>query len=266
MPLMLFIAGLSVRIDSRSQLLLDRLSVRYHGFTRENAVHDRPAPFEVLVVLDSGSPPQDHPAPDAKFSEERIIFNLPGYRGTIDPEASAELTIASHTPVRGVDYFLRVVLSALAYRSGGLLLHAAGIVRDGRAFLFFGRSGSGKTTVARNAPGDLVLNDDLVLLQPESGRWMAYGTPFTNPSQTRPSAGSAPAAALLRLVQSQQVLIEPLTGARALAELVACVPVLNASPAPPLERCRMLLLSVPAYDLHLRPDPSFWEVIETIES
>jgi len=49
-----------------------------------------------------------------------------------------------------------------------------------------------------------------------------------------------------------------------LAELLACVPVLNASPAPPLERCRMLLLSIPAYDLHLRPDSSFWEVIEKI--
>jgi hypothetical protein len=61
------------------------------------------------------------------------------------------------------------------------------------------------------------------------------------------------------------VRIELLTGGRALAELMACVPVLNASPAPPLERCRELLLAVPAFDLHLLPDPSFWEAIERLE-
>jgi hypothetical protein len=243
---------------------LDQLFEQYRGFTRENVDPGSPAPFDVLVVMDSGTPPQTHIAPDATFSGDLIIFGLPGFRGTIDPDRSAELAIASHTPARGVDYFLRVVLSALAFRSGGLLLHAAGVVRGRRAFLFFGRSGSGKTTVARNSPDDLVLNDDLVLLRPENGHWMAYGTPFTNPSQTTPAAGSAPVAALLRLVQSPRVVLQPLTGARALAELLACVPVLNASPAPPLERCRMLLLSIPAYDLHLRPDSSFWEVIEKI--
>lgn len=264
-PLNLSIAGIHLRVVSESQTLLDQLSMRYRGSTGQST-RDEPSPFKVRVDADSGSSPQTHLTPDAGFAGERIIFDLPGYRGTIDPNSRADLVINSQRPVQGVDYFLRVVLSALAFRSGGLMLHAAGIVRNGRAYLFFGRSGSGKTTVARNSPDDQVLNDDLVILRPEEGSWQVFGTPFTNPTQAKPSAGSAPAAALFRLIQSPRVYLEPLTGARALAELVACVPVLNASPAPPLERCRLLLLSVQAFDLHLRPDPSFWDAIDQLEA
>ena len=259
--LQLIVAGIAVRVYSGSRVLLEQLARRYRGFTGEAAG----APFEVRVTPDSGSEHRFHAAPAVGFSGDRLTFDLPGYRGTIDPNGSAELEIASPAPVHGTDYFLRVVYSLLAYRSGGLLLHAAGVVRKGRAYLFFGRSGSGKTTVARNAGDSLVLNDDLIVLLPADDGWSAFGTPFTNATQTAPSGGSAPAAALLRLVQSPTVRIEPLTGGRALAELMACVPVLNASPAPPLERCRELLLAVPAFDLHLLPDPSFWEAIERLE-
>jgi len=258
------IAGIPVRVVSSEQALLDRLAARYTGFTASGP-SPGPAVYSVDVRVDRESPPHDHVSPEAEFDGVRILFDLPGFCGFVDPDAGAQLEIASSAPVRGVDYFLRVVLGVRAYASGGLMLHAAGIVRNGRAYLFFGRSGSGKTTAARNAPGALVLNDDLVVLQPEAGRWIACGTPFTNPSQTLPSAEKAPAAALLRLVQSPRVFIEPLSGARAMAELMACVPILNASPAPPLDRCRAILLDVPAFDLHLRPDPSYWELIDQLD-
>jgi hypothetical protein len=260
----LSIAGSPVRVVSGEQALLDRLATRYTGFTADGPPPG-PAAYTVDVRVDGESPPHEHVSPEAVFDGARIRFDLPGYCGFVDPDVAARLEIASSAPVRGVDYFLRVVLGVRAYVSGGLMLHAAGIVRDGRAYLFFGRSGSGKTTAARNAPGALVLNDDLVVLHPEAGRWIAYGTPFTNPSQTVPSAEKAPAAALLRLVQSPRVFIEPLTGARAMAELLACVPILNASPAPPLDRCRSILNDVPAFDLHLRPDPSYWELIDQLD-
>lgn len=261
--LYLSIAGIPVRVFSEEEALLDRLAARYTGFT-DAGPPPGSAAYTVEVRVDGESEPQEHVSPAAGFDGDRIRFDLPGFRGFVDPDAGARLEIASPAPVRGVDYFLRVVLGARAYVSGGLMLHAAGIVREGRAYLFFGRSGSGKTTAARNAPGALVLNDDLVVLQPEAGRWIAHGTPFTNPSQTVPSAAKAPAAALLRLVQSPRVFIEPLTGARAMAELLACVPVLNASPAPPLDRCRSILLDIPAFDLHLRPDPTYWELLDRL--
>jgi hypothetical protein len=109
-----------------------------------------------------------------------------------------------------------------------------------------------------------VLNDDLVVLMPVGDAWAAHGTPFTNPTQCSPAQAGAPAAALLRLVQSPDVSLTPLNGALAMAELLASVPVLNGAPNPPLDRIQQILQGIPAYQLHFRPDPSFWPHVEKL--
>jgi len=61
-----------------------------------------------------------------------------------------------------------------------LLLHASSLVRRGRAFVFPGVSGAGKTTIVRHSPGMPVLSDEIsaVRLSPEDQPVRAYGTPF----------------------------------------------------------------------------------------
>jgi hypothetical protein len=155
------------------------------------------------------------------------------------------------------------------FKRGGILLHCAGVVRNQRAFLFFGHSGSGKTTVARLSPNDIVLNDDLVTLLPSETGWLAHGTPFTNPTQNPPSNQSAPAAALLRLVQSKTVRLESLSRANAVAELLSNIPVLPQNPAQLsqiIARLESLLDSLPAWYLHFLPDDSFWNTVDGIDS
>jgi len=51
-----------------------------------------------------------------------------------------------------LDSLIRILLSLLLLDQGGFLLHAATIVRNGRAFVFTGRSGVGKSTIASFAP------------------------------------------------------------------------------------------------------------------
>src|SRR5437773_8348802 len=60
-----------------------------------------------------------------------------------------------------------------------LSLHdALPIFRDGKAYIFTGRSGAGKSTVASLSPEGSVLTDEISLLRREHGMWRAYGTPF----------------------------------------------------------------------------------------
>jgi hypothetical protein len=59
-----------------------------------------------------------------------------------------------------IDGVLRILHSLLLARSGGFLVHGAGAVRNGRAFIFAGISGTGKTTIARLAPPDVTLLTD----------------------------------------------------------------------------------------------------------
>ena len=59
-----------------------------------------------------------------------------------------------------IDSLLRVLHTLVLAREGGFLVHAASAVRGGRAFLFAGVSGAGKTTISRLAPPDATLLTD----------------------------------------------------------------------------------------------------------
>lgn len=59
-----------------------------------------------------------------------------------------------------IDGVLRILHSLVLARQGGFLVHAASAVRNGRAFVFAGTSGTGKTTISRLAPPDVTLLTD----------------------------------------------------------------------------------------------------------
>ena len=64
----------------------------------------------------------------------------------------------------------------------GLYLHASAIEREGKAYLFSGPSGMGKSTHTRLwqslYPDARVFNDDKPALRRLDGKWFAYGTPW----------------------------------------------------------------------------------------
>ena len=79
---------------------------------------------------------------------------------------------------------MRTWLSYVLLSRGGMLLHAAAVIRSGKALVFAGPSGSGKTTLARLAGPQPVLSDESVAItrgpRRRRGRavFYAHGTPF----------------------------------------------------------------------------------------
>ena len=265
-PLTLAIAGIGVTIECNNVELIEGLRRRYDGFIAPDHAH-----LKLAVQLNrprhSAKPLSDQPM---TFRDGVLHIASPDLSGLIDVASGVgQLSLASMQSVDEVDYFVRVAYALLAFRAGGLLLHGAGIVRHGRAYLFFGHSGSGKTTVARNSPNDLVLNDDLVLLLPQDDRWLVYSTPFWNPSQVRHAGAQwAPLAALFRLVQNRQVYVEKMRRGQAIAELIASVPIIPSDPVRDeelIDRVQHLARASPPRRLHFLPDDSFWRVVETAE-
>ncbi len=66
----------------------------------------------------------------------------------------------------------------------GMLLHASGVVVDGKAYLFSAKSGTGKSTHTElwlKLFGDkaYIINDDKPAIRYENGKLYAYGTPFS---------------------------------------------------------------------------------------
>jgi hypothetical protein len=260
----LTVAGITLRIACNDSTLLQTLYERYQLFTVST---EESAQFEIVVDLDMTFQPAPTPDGSIVFDPHTQQFATPGAVGTVAIDSGEmHLHLSPRQPVTDVDYGLRVLYALLAVRHGGILFHAAGIVRHGQAFVFFGHSGSGKTTVARFSSDSTILNDDLVLLLPQQAGWTVHATPFWNASQCGPPRpGSAPLAALLRLVQAPGVLIGRMNQAQALAEVISCIPVAMTYPGYSevlVQRSMQLLTAVPAYRLHFLRDGSFWQAVD----
>ncbi len=191
------------------------------------------------------------------------LLRAAGFQATVDA-TQGQGWLAAHPAATPADigYFLRIALALQAFARGGILFHAAGVVHRDRGYALFGVSGSGKTTAARLSAPDAVLNDDLLLLWPTATGWQMYATPF---GKRRGDVRCVTLYALLRLVKDSQVFLAPLATAQALGELVANTPVLSADPLwlpEVLARWETVLGQTPAYALHFRCDPTFWEVID----
>ena len=170
----------------------------------------------------------------------------------------------------GIQVGLRLAMPAK--RPLDLLLHAAGIVRDGQAYVFVGPSGAGKSTVCRlsvGEPGLTILHDDIVALSQTADGFRAWSTPFGGEVAGSRSIG-APLAAVFFLVQDESPSVSKVNGRRAmglamkqLVPPVACTGSgLVLDHAESLKMLLSLVECVPCYRLHFRPDSSFWEYIE----
>ena len=235
----------------------------YQAFASDPVEHS-PA-LRLHFAVTAGAAPDTWPF---EFQAGRLHFTADDYTGAIDlAQQRGQLTLTSLHPFEAADYFVRTALALLAFEAGGLLFHAAGLADHDRGYAFFGHSGSGKTTVARLSSAHArVLNDDLVVLWPETQRWQLIATPFSNPTQVQPAGHQrVPLTALYRLIQDRRVFLEALDPAVATAEIVASSPIVCADPdraAALLDRAAQLTRAVPVQRLHFLPDASFWDVID----
>jgi hypothetical protein len=147
-------------------------------------------------------------------------------------------------------------------RNGDLELHACGVLVNGRAVLFCGQSGAGKTTTSRLwravRPGITILSDDRVIVRRRQDRLWAYGTPWHGAGCFASPEGR-PVGAVFFLQHA------PMTAIRQL-DAPASTALLFARTFPPmwdrqavramLATCGALAEAVPCHVLEFRPDRS----------
>lgn len=75
----------------------------------------------------------------------------------------------------GCSALVTALTAAVVNREGGFVLHAAGVEIDGRAVLFIGPSGAGKTTAANHCHGARWFARDRAVVYPTPLGWYAAG-------------------------------------------------------------------------------------------
>lgn len=100
---------------------------------------------------------------------------------------------------------LRIVFSQAVIMHDGISLHASCVVLDGKAYMFMGKSGTGKSTHSRlwmnNFEGCELLNDDNPVIRIADSCVMVYGTPWSGKTPCYKNR-KYPVKGIVRLKQS----------------------------------------------------------------
>ena len=217
------------------------------------------------LVTGENFPDQTLHQAEGRYEKGVYVIASPSYSATIDQNSSrAELQFRSSRPLEDIDYFLRIVVSHGLLGTGGFLFHSAGIVWQKKAFLFFGKSGSGKTTTVRHAGNRLILSDDLVGVLPSDENVIAHSTPFWNRGWAQQAKTSALVAGFYRLVKSQTVSVEPIRESIAVSEILSSIPIVPQNKdfcAQLIPTIQSMIEKVGVHYLHLRKDDAYWDVL-----
>jgi hypothetical protein len=259
-------------LDATQAAELDR---RWGSFVRDGATASPSATVRVLAA--EGEVTLESSKRDKFLRLEGQ--SLPGgilvrsYDFALCPDQSSPGTwLAGFAPTtsepagRILENVIRYLIARLAVEAGGFALHAAGLLRQGRAYVFAGASRAGKTTVVGLSAHSPSLGDDYAVLLPAEPGWIVAPVPFDNRevSPTDRPRETLPAAGVWRLFQAGAPKVETPSVGKAVASLMACVPSPWAMP----DLAGRLLENVQAFvaesrfaHLHFRLDPDFWDLI-----
>ena len=238
------------------------LEKRYGGFVRAAL---RPSfALDVDVIRPERGVSEEE---DLRVWSEKGLWRLErgDFRAEWNPSEGRGKILQSFSPY-AIDTVLRIVHSLIQASLGGFLLHGASAIRNGRAFLFSGVSGAGKTTISRLAPPDSVLlTDEISYIRRVGDRYHACGTPFAGELARLGENTAAPIERLFFLAKGPKNWIEPIETGDALRMLLRNI-LFFADDAELIEMvfrsaCEFLG-RVPAFRLTFYPDERVWDLIQ----
>ena len=254
------IGGLPIRLRCDSPTFVRQIEKRYAGYLSSS----NSARFDFEIELAPPGTKSGDEDVSVTWDSGHWLMQRGDFRAEWNPSTARGRIQQTINPY-SLDCVLRIVHTLLLAREGGFLLHASSAIRNGRAFLFSGVSGAGKTTMARLAPPEAaLLTDEISYVTRRDGRYFAVGTPFYGELSRAGENLRAPVEALYLLAKGPKNKIEPIEGADAVRGLLGNVLFFARDP----EFVKLVfdtafdfVSRVPVRRLTFVPDTSVWELI-----
>lgn len=236
------IAGCRIRTAGRDS---DLVALGLKAFRPFEVAYDPAAPTAAIIEMNLT------PHIDAEHVRELTRFDLEGWGGAecifgrtdkdyvlhiVGPDGGellfvydresnrAQCNVSRDVPDMSAVRFGLWFMTALATVGHNVTpVHSSAIVCNGRAVLFLGESGTGKSTHTRlwreNIAGAVLLNDDSPFIGFVDGRATAFGAPWSGKTPCYKQE-QYPIAAIVRLSQAPHNAIRPLRSVHAIGALL----------------------------------------------
>ena len=267
------IGGIPISLSTSNERFFDLLLRRYEGFLSASF----PEFALEFDIIDAGVASDDDLR--VRRNGEEWLLERGDFSARWDPRTKTGRVRQNANPF-SLDSVLRILHSLILAERGGFLLHAASAICDGRAYLFSGVSGAGKTTMTRLAPSDVtLLTDEISYVRPKNvrpdassdgsiGSYWAFGTPFAGELAKAGENCSAVISGLFFLEKGPENRIEELSSAEAVRRLMRNILFFAEDPGL-VEKLLItacdLVGRLPIRRLTFYPDARVWDQIRGFE-
>jgi len=176
------IGTLGVTVCSAGGDLFDQAVKKYEEFLY-------PEKFRTEVVIHDLDKVKEADAVKQSFEEYRDLVTYAegsvfyvyrwDFYGIIDlQQLSGKFIYFYGETFMSYESIIRIFYSILTVVNQGFLMHSSSLIHKGKGYLFFGVSGSGKSTVVKLSESDTCLSDELSMIIKVEGNYIVSGTPF----------------------------------------------------------------------------------------
>lgn len=193
----------------------------------------------------------------------QISFKRADYSIQVDDDYK-QATVAVHDELALKHALMNLYSSFIVHHNWGLLFHSSCVIEEGRAHIFMGHSGAGKSTAAKLSYPRKLLSDEATILKITEENITVFNSPFRSELQSTDHQENCPLASIQLLEQSRSNNRLKLKKSEALLQITDKVFFWSYRAEEPAKIFRLLKLvvnEIPVYELHFQKNNTFWELI-----
>ncbi|MBT2657101.1 hypothetical protein J7E81_18030 [Bacillus sp. ISL-18] len=232
-----------------------------HNFQTNTEVIQQP---DLIIKIKNGYgiPFQDYEVTITK-KNNKIIYTRADYLIEVDSEYKTA-TISVYDDFALKHALTNLYSSFIVHHNWGLLIHSSCVLENGKAHLFSGHSGAGKSTAAKLSFPRQLLSDEASLVKITPNQVTVFNSPFRSELEAEPFEGNVELASiqiLFQALQNKRVKLEKSDALLHLMDKVFFWPQSQDEVKKILRLMTQLVKQVPVYELHFQKNNTFWELI-----